>query len=271
MEKLFSGGGPRDGGNAALPPLRDRGDTGMNELEQRIQEAKTSELALNELVASHKQWILRVTAETVRRYVTDSDDEWSAALSGFVEAVRSYDEGKGSFLTFAAVVIRRRVQDYLRSQRKYGNETDVTPAAFGEGLSEEESAGVNLQVQQKMAEESLQAEREDLAVRTRDEIAGMQATLQNYAFSFFDLADCSPRADKTRQSCALAVKALLARPDLFAQLRKTRVLPMRELTAESGVGRKILDRHRRYIIAAAEILSGDYPILSAYMDYIRKV
>ena len=36
------------------------------------------------------------------------------------------------------------------------------------------------------------------------------------------------------------------------------------------MARKILDRHRRYIIAAAEILSGEYPVLAEYLGYIRK-
>ena len=64
---------------------------------------------------------------------------------------------------------------------------------------------------------------------------------------------------------------MMAAPSLLSQMRKTRMLPMKELEAVSGVSRKILDRHRRYIIAAAEILSGDYPILSAYLEFIRKV
>ena len=53
-------------------------------------------------------------------------------------------------------------------------------------------------------------------------------------------------------------------------MRKNKALPMKELELASGVARKILDRHRRYIIAAAEILSGEYPVLAEYLGYIRK-
>ena len=35
--------------------------------------------------------------------------------------------------------------------------------------------------------------------------------------------------------------------------------------------RKILERHRNYIIAAVEILSGEYPLLAEYLSFIRKV
>ena len=248
-----------------------KGETAMMELEQQVLAARTDETRLNDLIASHKQWILRCASETARRYVTDSDDEWSVALMAFSEAVQSYEEGKGTFRAFAAVVIRRRVLDYLRSERRHSDEVDVTPAAFEGDLPEEEAAGVGLQVQKQMAQSSLEAQANDLSARTRDEIGEAQAVLSRYGFSFFDLADCSPRAEKTKRSCAKAVRALLDDPALLDQTRRTGTLPMRDLSLDSGVPRKVLDRHRRYIIAAAELLSGQFPILSAYLDYIRKV
>ena len=243
----------------------------MNELEQRVLEARTDEQKLNELVESHKQWILRVASETTKRYVTDSDDAWSAALSGFVEAVQGFEEEKGSFRAFAAVVIRRRVQDWLRSEARHSADTAVNPAAFGGDLPEEEAAGVNLQVQERVAAEAVQAETDDIGARARDEIAEMQAILANYAFSFFDLVECSPKAEKTKRECAAAVQTLLENEEWIDRMRRTRTLPMRELSSASHVSRKILDRHRRYLIAAVEILTGDFPILSGYLRFIRKV
>jgi RNA polymerase sigma factor len=38
----------------------------------------------------------------------------------------------------------------------------------------------------------------------------------------------------------------------------------------SQVPRKILERHRKYIVAAIEILSGEYPYLAEYLRYIRE-
>ena len=95
--------------------------------------------------------------------------------------------------------------------------------------------------------------------------------LSLYGFSFFDLAECSPKAEKTRRSCAIAVLSLIGNPELIDRMRQRRMLPVKELASASGVQRKILDRHRKYIIAAAEILSGDFPIISAYLHFIRQV
>ena len=242
----------------------------MDELEQRVLRAKTDEQTFNALVTEHKSWILRCAADTARHYVTDSDDEWSVALMAFSEAVQSYEEGKGSFRGLAAMVIRRRVVDYLRSEGRHGDELSVTPAAFEGSLDEEEAGGVNLQVQQRMAEEADAAPGQDDASRAREEIEEMQGILRQYGFSFFDLADCSPKTEKTRRSCGTAIRTLLAAAALMALMRLKRLLPIKELCEASGVVRKILERHRKYIIAATEILDGDFPILAGYLAFIRR-
>ena len=64
--------------------------------------------------------------------------------------------------------------------------------------------------------------------------------------------------------------ALLKDPALFQKMRETGNFPIKEISERAGVMRKILERHRKYIIAAAEILNGEYPLLAEYMNYIRK-
>jgi RNA polymerase sigma factor len=53
-------------------------------------------------------------------------------------------------------------------------------------------------------------------------------------------------------------------------MRETARLPALFLEKNSKIPRKILERHRKYIIAAAEILSGEYPFLAQYLQGIRK-
>ena len=53
-------------------------------------------------------------------------------------------------------------------------------------------------------------------------------------------------------------------------MRKNRSLLISEIVRKTGIKKKILERHRKYIIAAAEILNGEYPLLAEYMNYIRK-
>jgi len=241
----------------------------MNELEQEVLLAKDNNDRLADLIEANRAFILRCASETVRRYVTDSDDEWSAALMAFSEAVRDYEGEKGSFRGFAAIVIKRRVLDYVRSQSRFQNELAVAPEAFDGSLDEEESGAVEYSVQRRMAEEADETA-DDTAARAREEIAAMQAILSEYGFSFFDLAESSPKAEKTKRSCAAAIRAMLASAALLAKMRLTRLLPIRELGLASGVVRKILERHRRYIIAGTEILDGDFPILAGYLSYVKE-
>lgn len=241
----------------------------MNDLEQDVLRAKESDDAFADLVEANRSFILRCASETVHHYVTDSDDEWSVALMAFSEAVRGYEGGKGSFHGFAALVIKRRVLDYLRSQSRF-DELSVTPDAFDGSLDEDTATGMELHVQQRMAEEARDAA-DDTQERARAEIASVQEILGLYGFSFFDLAECSPKTEKTKRSCAAAIRALLASLALLAKMRLARLLPIKELSAESGVVRKILERHRKYIIASAEILDGDFPILAGYLSYVKEV
>ena len=239
----------------------------MEGLERLAILAKNDENSLAELVESQKQWILRTASRSVGRYITDSDDEWSTALLAFTEAVRDYEEEKGSFPAFASVVIRRRLLDQLRSDSRRSAELTVTPAAFEGSLEEDEAGGLELRVQGRVAEE---AAREAARADTLAEIETARELLEPYGISFFELAEASPKAEKTKRACRDAVRALLADELLLARLRKARALPIKELSAASGVQKKILDRHRRYIIAAAELLAGDFPIIADYLDYIRR-
>ena len=242
----------------------------MDELQERVLTAKEDDTCFTQLVADHKAWILSCAAKAAGRFVTDSDDAWSVALMAFSEAVQSYDPGKGSFRSLASVVIRRRVTDYLRGEGRHSAEIVVMPGAFDGELEEEEAFGFNLRVQQRVAEDSMEAAFDDSVIRAREEIAEMQDILRVYGFSFFDLAECSPKAEKTKKSCGKAIRTMIASAILMAKMRLKRLLPIKELSEQSGVIRKILDRHRRYIIAGSEILNGDFPILASYLRSVRE-
>ena len=83
-----------------------------------------------------------------------------------------------------------------------------------------------------------------------------------------ELTDCSPKAGKTKDSCAHAIRYLKEHPLLIANMKTTKQLPIKIISENAKVPRKILERHRKYIITAAEILSGDYPKLAEYLKHI---
>lgn len=249
-----------------LSPLKDHRGAIVLEMrdihDARAIEARRSEDALNRLALENNGFILRCASKICKRFITESDDEYEVALVAFCEAVRAYDDSCGGFMGFAALVIRRRLMDYFDSQTRRSREIAAGSAM---AWDEEAPTGVIAEVQQQLAQGVHSGQS-----TVRDEIEALGDVLNAYGFSFFDLAEASPKAAKTKRCCARAVNWMLALAERVLTMRRTRSLPVTAIVKALEIARKVIERHRRYIIAATEILDGDYPHLAEYMDYIKK-
>lgn len=226
---------------------------------------------LNAFIKNNSKFIKQCAYKSVHKYVSDSDDEYAVALSAFHEAVRSFDETKGAFSSFAQIVIKRRLMDYNDKEYRHRAEISVEPYMMEGELNEDEDNPIAFELKEKTA--ALSAEGNfsvQSSVTIKDEIDALSQTLESYGFGFSDLVECSPTAQKTRAACALAINTLISSEELMSSFRRTKTLPMKDLSSQANISRKILDRHRRYIIAAVEILSGDYPLLSEYMKFVKE-
>lgn len=227
---------------------------------------------LNAFIKNNSKFIKQCAYKSVHKYVSDSDDEYAVALSAFHEAVRSFDETKGAFSTFAQIVIKRRLLDHMEREYRHRSEISVEPYMMEGELNEDEDNPIAFELKEKTA--ALSSENNmsvQSSVTIKDEIEALGQTLEPYGFGFADLVECSPTAQKTRLACAKAINTLIRSDELMRSFRRTRTLPMKDLSCQADISRKILDRHRRYIIAAVEILSGDYPLLSEYMQFVKEV
>ncbi len=238
----------------------------MRELDCMAAQAAVDEGMLNRLIAENERFLLRCSSLATHRYITKCDDEWSIALTAFDEAVKNYDYDKGSFLSFAEMVIRRRLVDFLRSDSKFRSEIPIGRAESGtrEGDEDEE---ISLYDRKAIAEYAALEEQRLL----KYEIEAANEVFAQYGFTFMDLAQCSPKSEKTRAVCAKAVRYLLRNPLLLREMRAQKQVPQKILEKNLNVPRKKLERHRKYIIAAVELLSGEYPYLADYMHFIKEV
>jgi RNA polymerase sigma factor len=235
----------------------------MRELDRLVLDAKKDQTVLENLIRQNDYYILKCASKVSHRYITKSDDEWSIALMAFTQAIENYDLEKGSFLSFAELVIRRRIIDYSKSQGKYIPEVSVDPIIFD---TEPEEEDIDVSIRMAVAEQVSKQDSGDLKL----EIIEANKIFTGYGFSFYELSDCSPRAKKTKKACAKAVNYMLQNPVLVSELRTSKQLSLKILEKNADVPRKILERHRKYIIAAIEILSGGYPYLAEYLRYIRE-
>lgn len=232
--------------------------------EKAIKAAGSTE-ALNSFLTEEKQHILRLTGKILNRKITESDDEFSIALMAVSEAVKNYDKDRGDFWSFASHVIKNRETDYYRkTSRVSETEMQVAPEVFSGEQSEDERDGALVRtISEKTA----------VTVDTgvRDEIESLSRKLGDFGISFFDLAECSPKAQKSKAACGLVLKAIFSPPPLLGEILKNRSLPINKILDRQKVSRKLIDRHRKYLISAALIVSGDYPEIAEYIPFSKEM
>ena len=222
--------------------------------------------ALSKEFEKHNRFIAsRVTG----RFITENDDEWSVVLLAFYEAVRNYKHDKGSFTAFADMVIKRRLIDHIRSEKRSSKEMAVDMDPYetdpGDGMRADPAA-------EQIAGEAIEkAEREREAQDIKWEIEGLNKELAGYGISFSDLPGASPKAEKTKKACAGAAAAVLRDRELYSKLKKNCRLPAKEISKSTGIPLKTLDKHRKYIIAVVMIMAGDHPQLQAYTKGLKKL
>jgi len=233
----------------------------LREIDEIVIKAQSDKDLLEKLIIENEFFIIRTTSKVLDKYINKSNDEWSIALNAFNEAVNSYKMDKGSFYSFAELVIKRRIIDYLRKESKRSHEILVDSYEF-QGNDEEDNIIIKKEVITKISH----SPNNDIKL----EIEGATEDLKSYGFSFYDLIEVSPKAEKTKVACKKAVIYILENEILHKELIENKKLPLKIIEKNLKVPRKILERHRKYIIAAVVIISGDYPNLAEYMSFIRE-
>jgi len=227
-------------------------------------EAGRSREQHDRFLRNSENYILRLTSRITNSSITKSDEEWSIALRAVSNALDTYDESRGDFWPFAALVISSRLKDWYRSSSKQKAEILVRPEVFDGNIDEDEP---DFQIQTEVRDHAAAIEESSL----KDEIEALQQELSSYSISFFDLAECSPKSGKTRSSCASLIAALFEPPPpLTPRMKKSKSLPLKEMLSRTKISRKIADRYRKYLITSALILDGDYPWLADYLSYVKE-
>jgi RNA polymerase sigma factor len=233
----------------------------MRQIDESAIKAQNDKDFLEIFIYEYEPFIMHLTSKVLGRYISRSDDQWSISLSAFNEAVKSYSFEKGSFIPFAEKVIRRRLYDYIKKQSNHLPEVLVSPHVFENNAEEEQMA-----IAHEIAEKTAVASQND----ARLEINDLADTLSGYGFSFSDLVSVSPKAVKTKKACAKAIAFVIKRPVLVNELKRTKFLPTKIIVENLNLPRKIIERHRKYIIAGIEIIAGNYPILAEYLKFVRE-
>jgi len=229
------------------------------EIEERISRAKLNPYELNNLITQYKPFIAKSVQEHIGRYVEyGKDEELSVGLMAFEEAVKSYNQDKGNFLSFAKNVIKRRLIDEYRKGKKHSN---VIPISSFYNADDDKQIDITENAAILISKETNES------LDRRYEIEEIQKELENYEISFFELPNISPKHAETKILYKEMVNVILENTDILDTLRTKRYLPIAKIEKITGIHRKKIERARKYIIAISIILSGDYKNIQSFVNW----
>lgn len=232
-----------------------RKDIPLDELIMKAQNG--DDATLNYLLKSYQPFIAKCVSEVCKRYIDmERDDEFSVGLSAFNEAIRMFSPDRGSsFLTFANLVIKRKVIDYIRYQSKY-------PATISLDETYDEESMEN-PTELEAVKEIYQQEQE--AWYRREEILEFKEKLSTYKLSLAEIAEVAPKHRDARDTAVGIARLIRGNQSLCEYVEQKKKLPIKELAKTVDVSKKTLERNRKFIIAIFIILGEDYVFLQDYL------
>lgn len=214
--------------------------------------------AREDLIRKYTPLVLRVGSQVSGRYLTvGRDEEISVGLIALNEAIDRFDPLRGaSFISFAELVIKRRLVDYYRRQKQ-----SEIPLSELETEDDEGNPLDTVERRQALDEHARRLESEE----RKHEIVRYAKRLAEFGIKFGELVDVSPKHEDARERALEAARLVATQPLLAGHMLAKRELPLKQLEDQVGVSRKTLERQRKFIIAVALIMLEDFHHLRQYI------
>lgn len=189
---------------------------------------------LDNLVDRHMPFLIRTVSNFTGRYVSiENDEEFSIALLGFTEAVKKYDPEKGSFLSFARLVMESRLKNYQEQKTRYMQE---------ESLEALQEAGIDFE-QKKQESES------EVTENLREEILKYREELLLFGLTLEQLADEAPKHKDTRKTAVKAAETASGDEETVEETYRKKKLPIRRVARLAQVTEKVVKNRKSFILA----------------------
>lgn len=228
---------------------------------QQVYAAKEDVQAADRLIGTYLPFIKTETAKFLKRPpIEGHDDELSIAMIAFHEAIGGYSRTRGAFLKYAAMLIRSRLIDYSRREQRHSRVISLDAPA----REEDTTLGEVLVGERDPHEETASRD------ATRAEIEELTRQMKEFGVDLSNVADNCPKQQRTLDACRKALQYARENPELLDDLLKTKRLPIGQLAAGSGVERKTLERHRKYMVALLLIYTNGYEIIRGHLKQVMK-
>lgn len=203
-------------------------------LMQAISKIKAGDEQLrNDFIEKYKAFTVSVISKTTNRYVdVNNSEELSIGLIAFNEAIDKYEEEKGAFLSFAQIVIRSRIYDHFKKEKR----------------NQEMILDDYSQI------ESVVYEDDHIGLEFKEEINVFKAELKKYGLTFKDLITKSPKHSRTKENAAVIGEKIFSNPILLSEFERKKKIPIRSAAKYCNVSEKVIKTSKVYITAYILIL-----------------
>lgn len=225
-------------------------------LVETIYEIKDGNDGLREqIIHQYKPFVIRCVSEFLNKYIeVENSEEFSIGLIGFNDAIDCYDSSKNSnFLCFAEMVIKRKLINYIKSQKKTKN---TYPFSFFEG---DKGSLIKNAIFQESA--VLHFDR----FETQEEIKIFNSKLKKFGITLAELVKKTPKHNDSKQMLIKIADVITKNDSLYEKLNTKQYIPMSELLQFITVNPKTVERNRKYIIATCIAMKSDLEIIKGFL------
>lgn len=230
------------------------------DMQKRVDRAQKGDKHEREsLISDYQPFIINIVSRETGRFIEIGDsDELSVGLIAFNEAIDKYDVNKSrSFLSFAEQVIKNRLIDYYRKEKKTSN---TIPISYFNEIYEYE------EIEEKLFIDNSQTDMLD----ARIEIEDLEKSLKTFGISLENLVEDSPKHKDTRINSA-KIAAYIAENELLMQkMLKSRKIPTKDLEKLLNVSRKVIHKNKNFIVAVCLVLKSNNDIIKSYIHNLLK-
>lgn len=203
---------------------------------------------INDLISENIPFIIKTLSEATGRYIyIENDDNFSIGLMAFQEALERYDKAKGEFYPFAKLVIKSRIQNYLKKESKVDSLLS---------LEYIEESGFEI-------EDNNENNRETSLLR--EEIELLKGEINNFGFTLYDLVDEAPKHKDTRKNTINISQRVSKDPLLTTFMFEKKRLPIKQISVKFIVTEKILKRSKKFIISVVIIFFRNFRSLKEWI------
>lgn len=235
-----------------------------HEIVQQVYDAKSSLDAADELILQYMPFIKSETSKFIKRApIEGQDDELSIAMIAFHEAIQAYDQDKGSFVSLASTLIRNRLIDFWRSNKRHDDVISLETTVYSGDDSEQ-------RLEDTLADDFDQEEAYTSREATQAEIEELSQQMLDFGVSLEDVAENCPKQERTLLACQSVIDAAKSNEDIMEDFLRSKRLPIKRIVDLSGVAKKTIERHRKYIVALLLIYSNGYEIIRGHLREMRR-